>query len=242
MASAPATSRLLGKLRQHGLLSTPRIGLCASCSSRKLSQTARRRDKDDLTTPSAQPTRQQGGLGAMAELLRKSRAQDLMNMTIGQKSSRGQTMNSILSGVAPPPPVEAEEEEAAVDPGSFGREYNINIFTHKHNTHITVSKPNRDAILSLSTGNIGFKGSKRGTFDAAYQLGVYAMNRLTNEGWHQKIKYLGITFRGFGQGRDAMSKVLLGNEGRLFRDAIRHVSDGTRLKFGGTRSKRPRRL
>jgi len=34
----------------------------------------------------------------------------------------------------------------------------------------------------------------------------------------------------------------LGTEGRLLRGKIGTVSDATRLKFGGTRSRKPRRL
>ena len=121
-------------------------------------------------------------------------------------------------------------------------EYHFNVYGHKKNTHITVSKPNRDVIISLSTGNLGFKKSNRHTFDAAYQLGAYVMDRLTHMGWHKKIKKMEVILRGFGPGREAATKILLGSEGRFFRNAITRVSDATRLKFGGTRSKKPRRL
>ena len=48
--------------------------------------------------------------------------------------------------------------------------------------------------------------------------------------------------RGFGAGREAVTKVLLGSEGRDVRDRISAVVDATRLKHGGPRSKKPRRL
>ena len=56
------------------------------------------------------------------------------------------------------------------------------------------------------------------------------------------IRQLELILRDFGPGRDAISKLLLGAEGRALRSRIVRVVDGTRLKFGGTRSKRPRRL
>ncbi len=121
-------------------------------------------------------------------------------------------------------------------------EYNFNVYCHKGNTHITVSKPDRDVIVSLSCGNLGFRKSNRGTFVAAYQLAAYVMDRLHQNGWHKKIQNMAVTLRGFGPGRDAVIKVLLGSEGRLLRNTIRRVADGTKLKFGGTRSKKPRRL
>lgn len=129
-----------------------------------------------------------------------------------------------------------EKDDSTIEP------YHFHIYSHRHNCHITVSKPNRDAILSLSNGNLGFRKSQRKHYDPAYQLGAYVIDKLQQQGWHNKIEKLEVCLRGFGHGREAVTKVLLGNEGRLWRDKIVKVSDSTRLKFGGTRSKNPRRL
>lgn len=128
--------------------------------------------------------------------------------------------------------LEEEEEEP----------YHFHIYSHKHNTHVTVTKPNRDALISLSTGNLGFKKSNRGTYDAAYQLGAYVIDKMHQQGLVKKINKLEVCLRGFGTGRDAVVKVLLGSQGQHLRNKIIRVSDATRLKFGGTRSKNPRRL
>lgn len=128
--------------------------------------------------------------------------------------------------------VEKKEEEP----------YHFHIYSHKHNTHVTVTKPSRDAIVSLSCGNLGFKHSNRKHYDSAYQLGAYVIDKLQQAGWHNKIHKMEVILRGFGAGREAVTKVLLGNEGRLLREKIVKVTDSTRLKFGGTRSKKPRRL
>ncbi|KAI6363841.1 hypothetical protein MCOR25_005778 [Pyricularia grisea] len=120
--------------------------------------------------------------------------------------------------------------------------YHFHIYSHKHNTHVTVTDPNRDAIVSLSTGNLGFKKSGRKHYDSAYQLGALVIDKLQEKGLHNKINKLEVILRGFGAGREAVTKVLMGNEGRLFRPKIVSVADSTRLKFGGTRSKKPRRL
>ena len=56
------------------------------------------------------------------------------------------------------------------------------------------------------------------------------------------IRSLEIVLRDFGPGREAFTKVLLGSEGRLLRTRVLRVMDSTRLKFGGTRSPKPRRL
>jgi len=120
--------------------------------------------------------------------------------------------------------------------------HHLHVYAHKHNTHITLTAPDRKAILSISTGNIGFRKSQRGTYDAAYQLGAYVMARVQRDGLVPKIRELELVLRGFGQGRDAVSKILTGQEGVVLRGKIIRVVDATRLKFGGTRSPRPRRL
>lgn len=58
----------------------------------------------------------------------------------------------------------------------------------------------------------------------------------------RRIEKLELILRGFGDGREAIKKILLGSEGMLVRPRIVRVTDATRLKFGGTRSKKPRRL
>ncbi|KAK6855163.1 hypothetical protein PG995_008695 [Apiospora arundinis] len=120
--------------------------------------------------------------------------------------------------------------------------FHFHIYGHKHNTHITVTKPDRNAIISISAGQIGFRKSKRGTYDAAYQLAAYVIDKLHQGNWHHEIKKMEVVLRGFGHAREAATKVLLGSEGRLLRGSITKVSDATRLKFGGTRSPKPRRL
>ena len=56
------------------------------------------------------------------------------------------------------------------------------------------------------------------------------------------IRGLEVVLRDFGPGREAASKILLGNEGRRVREKVVAVMDSTRLKHGGTRSPKPRRL
>ena len=57
-----------------------------------------------------------------------------------------------------------------------------------------------------------------------------------------QIRQLELILRDFGPGREALSKIILGSEGRALRGRIVRVMDATRLKFGGSRSKKPRRL
>ncbi|KAF2034907.1 translational machinery component [Setomelanomma holmii] len=120
--------------------------------------------------------------------------------------------------------------------------HKLHVYSHKHNTHITLSKPNRDALISVSCGNIGFRKAGRGTYDAAYQLAAFVMSRIQDKGLLPQIKKLELIYRGFGSGREAVTKAILGSEGKRIRPLIVKLSDSTRLKFGGVRSKKPRRL
>ena len=120
--------------------------------------------------------------------------------------------------------------------------HHLHIYATRHNTHITLTKPDRDPIISVSCGNLGFRKAARGTYDAAYQLGAYTMGRIQEQGLLTQIQKLELILRGFGPGREAITKILLGSEGMNLRPRVCKVTDATRLKFGGTRSKKPRRL
>ncbi|KAL6868868.1 hypothetical protein ACO1O0_000191 [Amphichorda felina] len=156
----------------------------------------------------------------------------LSQSTIFKAMNTSKVDTSALSGQAP---LERSKED-------MEEPYHLHIYSHKHNTHVTCTKPNREPIISLSCGNLGFRKSRRGTFDSAYSLTKYLIERLIHNGWPMKIKRLEVVMRGFGQGREAALKVLMSPEGQVLREKIVRVSDSTRLKFGGTRSRAPRRL
>ena len=125
---------------------------------------------------------------------------------------------------------------------AFGELHHLHVYATKHNTHIALTRPNREPLLSLSTGNINFSKGHRGGFDAAYQLVTYTIAQMIEKGFVQQVKQLEVVMRGYGPGREAFQKVLLGSEGGLIKPLVSRVTDGTRLKFGGTRSPKVRRL
>ena len=120
--------------------------------------------------------------------------------------------------------------------------HHLHVYSTRHNTHLTLTRPDRNPIISISTGNLGFRKGGRGSYDAAYQLGSYLMSRIQQQGILAQISQLELIMRGFGEGRTAIQKILLGSEGMNLRPKVVKVTDSTRLKFGGTRSKKPRRL
>jgi small subunit ribosomal protein S11 len=144
--------------------------------------------------------------------------------------------------------------------------HRLHVLATKHNTHLTLVQPPKpasqttssgisstnasaadqkkmvDVLLSLSAGNIGFKKAGRSSYDAAYQLTAFTLKTMQERGMMHDIQKLEIVMRGFGAGREAFTKAILGAEGRNIRDKISAVLDATRLKIGGTRSPKPRRL
>lgn len=120
--------------------------------------------------------------------------------------------------------------------------HHLHVYSTRHNCHITLSDGKHQPLISVSSGNIGFRKGARGSYDAAFQLGAYVMGRIKQQGLLRKIDAVEVILRDFGPGRDAFTKILTGSEGRLIRDRVVRVMDGTRVKFGGTRSRRPRRL
>ncbi|RKF62091.1 37S ribosomal protein S18, mitochondrial [Golovinomyces cichoracearum] len=137
--------------------------------------------------------------------------------------------------------------------------WQMHVYAHRHNIHITVARPpawrhpitgkiygenppSRSVALSLSAGRLGFKHSGRKLYDSAFQLGTYVMARMQESGMNSQIEKLEVYLRGYGAGREAVTRVLLGLEGKYLRNKIIKVADSTRLKIGGTRSANPRRL
>lgn len=137
--------------------------------------------------------------------------------------------------------------------------WQMHIYAHRHNVHITIARPpawrhpvtgkvygdnppSRSVALSLCAGRLGFKHSGRKHYDSAFQLGTYVMARMQESGMNSYIEKLEVYLRGFGAGREAVTRVLLGVEGKYIRGKIVKVADSTRLKIGGTRSPNPRRL
>ncbi|KAF2632203.1 mitochondrial ribosomal protein-like protein subunit S18 [Macroventuria anomochaeta] len=166
-----------------------------------------------------------------------------------------QTMDSLLSNVegnflrADPnyyqnliPGQDIKMDNLAIKDWEEDDRHKLNIYATKHNTHITLAKPNRDSLISVSCGNIGFRKAGRGSYDAGYQLAAFVMSRIKDKGLLPQIQKLELVYRGFGAGREAVTKAILGSEGKQIRPLIVKLSDSTRLKFGGVRSKKPRRL
>lgn len=94
--------------------------------------------------------------------------------------------------------------------------------------------------ISLSGGNVGFRKSARGEYEAGFQAAAKMFQLMEQKGYLDKD--LGIIVKNFGKGREAFIDALKGKEGNRIRGKVVRLSDNTKLKFGGVRAPRRRRL
>ncbi|GAA5863820.1 hypothetical protein JCM1840_005778 [Sporobolomyces johnsonii] len=146
----------------------------------------------------------------------------------------------------------------------FHQPYKLHVFSTRNNTILTLTtSPSGSAdpspsdphhpIAWVSAGSAGYKGAARGTYDAAVEVALKMFQKIADLidppvlSGGQKKKAAGpipteleIIWKGFGQGRDAIFRTLMGAEGDKVRGLVRRVTDATPLKIGGTRAKKRR--
>lgn len=145
----------------------------------------------------------------------------------------------------------------------------------RNNTHFTFSKqlePSSDSmppdedfnvrfekyqklptftIFHLSTGQMGYRKSLRGEYEASFQTSAHCISKILNS-WDKQAEMHGsldtknipldIELKDFGKGRSAFINAINGKEGNGLRQRVRYISDTTSLKFGGVRAPNVRRL
>ncbi|KAL5341789.1 hypothetical protein BJX70DRAFT_26523 [Aspergillus crustosus] len=151
-------------------------------------------------------------------------------------ASRGKSVSEDLARIA------ESVEQNVLRAHDNSPPHHLHVYSHRHNTHLCLTRPNGSPMLSMSCGNLGFRKGKRGGYDAGYQLTSHVFAQIQERGLLMNMRKLEINYRGFQQGREAFNKVLLANEGKHIRAVVSQVTDSTRIKFGGTRSPRVRRL
>lgn len=254
-SAAPSDSAGVAETVRDALMAGPKAGSSSQSEQKSLSAIERLQ-----STQQSEPTssRRNGQSGVS-----RSRS------AVGQPRSTSQRRKqpSLLDILGSD--IEADEEWAKLNANTRKEPlgpHRLHVYAHRRNTHLTLVQAPRLAIdtvssyisrtttsaserkktisvlLSKSTGDIGFRKAGRGTYDAAFQLGAYFLEQMKERGMFKDLSRLEVIMRGFGPGREAIQKILLGSEGRSLRDRIVSVSDATRLKIGGCRSPKPRRL
>jgi small subunit ribosomal protein S11 len=110
----------------------------------------------------------------------------------------------------------------------------VHIAATFNNTMVTVTDNAGNAIAWSSSGNLGFKGSKKSTPFAAQQAVEDAMKKAMEHG----IKNVGIKVQGPGSGRDTAVKSI----GSLEGITVKWFKDVTPLPHNGCRPPKRRRV
>lgn len=101
-------------------------------------------------------------------------------------------------------------------------------------------RPHQEVVLHMSAGQAGFSGKRQRTPEAAFTATTRLFDKMLEKGvLKQPIE---IVVRDFGPTRQVFFNVLFGREGAKVRPFIKRITDATRIKFGGDRSRnRPRK-
>ncbi|TNY22526.1 hypothetical protein DMC30DRAFT_348856 [Rhodotorula diobovata] len=132
--------------------------------------------------------------------------------------------------------------------------YKLHVYSTRNNTILTLSTAPTTSTASssegaaalqhpvawVSAGNAGYKGAARGTYDAAVEVALRMFRKIQDLAAGPPPTELEVVWKGFGQGRDAVFRTLMGAEGDGVRGLVRRVTDATPLKVGGTRPKKRR--
>lgn len=109
----------------------------------------------------------------------------------------------------------------------------LNILASFNNTLLTLCDPKGNAIISASSGALGFKGSRKSTPFAAAKVGEILGEKAQQMG----MKDAEVVVRGVGAGRESALRAFTGKG-----ISITRIIDMTPVPFNGVRAPKPRRI
>ena len=109
----------------------------------------------------------------------------------------------------------------------------LNILATFNNTLLTLCDTKGNAVMSASSGALGFKGSRKSTPFAAAKVGEIIGEKAQQMG----MKDAEVVVRGVGAGRESALRAFSGKG-----ISITQITDMTPVPFNGPRPKKPRRV
>lgn len=109
----------------------------------------------------------------------------------------------------------------------------LNILATFNNTLVTLCDTKGNAVMSASSGALGFKGSRKSTPFAAAKVGEIIGEKAQQMG----MKDAEVVIRGVGAGRESALRAFSGKG-----IGIISITDMTPVPFNGTRPPKPRRV
>lgn len=101
-------------------------------------------------------------------------------------------------------------------------------------------RPREDVLINMTAGLVGFRNTKQGEYEAGFQTTKRLFELMKEREYLDKP--IEIIFSNFGKGREAFINALNGSEGTHVRPNVKRVTDGTKIKIGGVRPPRARRV
>jgi small subunit ribosomal protein S11 len=102
-----------------------------------------------------------------------------------------------------------------------------------NNTIVTLSDTKGNSIAWASSGNLGFKGAKKGTPFAAAKVGEALADKALTMG----VKEIHVVVKGVGSGRESAIRSFIAKG-----IAITSIKDATPVPHNGPKAKKPRRV
>jgi len=125
--------------------------------------------------------------------------------------------------------------------------YQLSVHSSQNNSIFTLTDPKLKVIFRTSPGMHGYKKFNRSTYEASHTCATAVVRRLEEE--KERLREEGrdpprvaLMFNGFGQGREAMTTVLLSGDGRTVQNMVWMITDKTPIKVGGVRPRKAKRL
>lgn len=102
-----------------------------------------------------------------------------------------------------------------------------------NNTQVLLTDPKGNAIISSSSGALGFRGAKKGTPFAAAKVGEVLAEKAEQLG----LKEIDVVIKGVGSGRESAVRSFVAKGVQ-----IRSIKDVTPKPFNGPTRRKPRRV
>jgi small subunit ribosomal protein S11 len=125
--------------------------------------------------------------------------------------------------------------------------YQLSVHSSQNNSIFTLTDPELKVIFRTSPGMHGYRKFNRSTYEASHTCATAMVRRLEEE--KERLREEGrdpprvaLMLNGFGQGREAMTTVLLSGEGRTVQNMVWTITDKTPIKVGGVRPRKAKRL
>ncbi|KAJ7591284.1 translational machinery component [Mycena floridula] len=139
----------------------------------------------------------------------------------------------------PPPPINPVTYANVSVPEA--RPFRLHCQATENNTINTFADSEGNVLAWRSGGRCGFKKGGRNSFEAGYQCAIQIFQDIAVLTEHKTVR-IDLFFKGFGRGREAMQKALTTAEGDQIRQLLSSITDRSRVKVGGTRATKRRKV